>query len=143
SRTDADPGSGRGRDDAAAEDRFGLTDDVVQDVAGGPDVVKAADALPGWHARALRIRLRIPVRHHLARARDRQLLREALDRRRRGLVLGDVPVAQRPQRLAGVAARPDRLVLLRDDEGLAILPRGGRLGRGDEPRPDDRALRAE
>src|SRR5437016_4395915 len=121
----------------------GLRDDFVQERSRRLDLMEAADPLPRGKAGPLRVRLDFPVRHHPSLGRDHELLGERPDLAWIGFVFRDVPVLERAERLARVAPRADRLVLLGAHERFAITARGRGLGRGDETSADDRALGSE
>ena len=83
------------------------------------------------------------VPHDAPLDRDHDLVGKGFDLPRVGLVLSDVGVLQRTERLPRVAPRPDGLVLLGADQRLAVACAGRGFRRGDEAGPDDGALRAE
>src|SRR5207245_3532578 len=112
-----------------AEHAFGLRDDLVQERSRRLDLVEATDPLPRGKAGPLRVRLDFPVRHHPSLGRAHELLGDRPDLAWIGFVFRDVPVLERAERLARVAPRADRLVLLGSHERSAITVCGPGLAR--------------
>src|SRR5207248_11584795 len=129
-------------DEAFRDHPLRLVEDAAKDLFRRPQVVDAPGPLPGGHEASLWVAVAAQARvvqdSLLRRIGD--LLGEGLDLRGVTLKLRHIGIADRPRRLAGVAARADGRVVPRLENRLLVRGSCRGLLRGDESSADHDAL---